>query len=411
MVGARAWRRQAVFAWAGSCLAAGILATGAGATGLHWSAPVPIPNLDTLEGAGGANVPANDHVPRGLWAISCPSSSLCVGGGRLLMTSTNPAAGASSWQPVAAPTPAPTPPPQPPCAPPTEPTPNGYFCPAPEPVVIEPAPIETFDLQSLSCPSTSLCVAAGGTYGSRSSQLSNEVFTSTDPTGGSSAWQYAILPGKGGIRSISCTPTAVCVAITGANKILTTSNPTGGPGAWKSTDLYPYAPNAVACQPGLCVIAGEDGYVLAATNPLGGLGAWAGNQIGYQEPISGVACASRKLCVADDGFGEVLSSTRPARGNGHWRADWSARSSRTTTPLLSSGTCTPTGLCAIAGGEYGRSGVIRSGIIVTNTNPARHPRSWKQARVDSAPISAIACPTSTFCVAADRQGDILTASR
>ncbi len=327
-----------------------------------------------------------------LQAISCPTSSLCVAGGpRFLVTSTDPAAGAASWQPVIAPAPV--------CALPTGPTPGGYFCPT------APSSVTTLDIQSLSCPSMSLCVAAGGNGGPR---MPNEILISTDPTGGPSAWKLMSLPGNGGIRSVSCTPTPMCVAISGKNDVLTTTNPTGGPSAWETTDVYPYAPtsmtmpNAVACVPGLCTIAGEDGYILAATDPTQGLAAWIGNQIESRSPLSGVACVSNKLCVAYE-YGFIMSSTHPARGSGGWRLGSVVHGSRTLTPL-DSATCTPTGFCAIAGGEY-----RRSGIIITNTNPARHPRSWKQARVDKTLITTIACPTSALCVAADEHGNILTA--
>src|SRR6476620_3525071 len=63
-----------------------------------------------------------------------------------------------------------------------------------------------FDIQQeinrVSCPSTSLCVAGDGTA---------HVLASTNPTGGAGAWSVAHLPGVQSIWGLSCPSTSLCV--------------------------------------------------------------------------------------------------------------------------------------------------------------------------------------------------------
>jgi hypothetical protein len=83
-------------------------------------------------------------------AVSCPSVSLCVAGDSAgnILTSTDPAGGASAWTKAR---------------------------------VARPDPIGN-SLTAISCPSVSLCVAGDG---------NGNILTSTNPTGGASTWTTA----------------------------------------------------------------------------------------------------------------------------------------------------------------------------------------------------------------------------
>lgn len=79
-----------------------------------------------------------------------------------------------------------------------------------------------FKLLGMSCPSSSLCVAVDD---------SGHVLTSTDRTGGASAWAVTRVDGFNFISDVSCVP-GLCVAVDAAGHVLTSTDPTGGAGAW-----------------------------------------------------------------------------------------------------------------------------------------------------------------------------------
>jgi len=119
-------------------------------------------------------------------AVSCPIPNNCVAvdaGTRVLVT-TNPGGGSSAWNVreigLAAPTI--------PC--PTQPT--GVGC------------IEAHNLDGVSCPSATNCVAVDGT---------GFVWVSTNPGGGNSAWMFAQIQGIPSLDAVSCPSTNECVAV------------------------------------------------------------------------------------------------------------------------------------------------------------------------------------------------------
>jgi hypothetical protein len=92
---------------------------------------------------------------------------------------------------------------------------------------------------SIACPSATLCVA--GTY--------TGVLTSTNPSGATSAWTPTSIATTGAVQAISCPSTALCVAGDAGGNILTSTNPTGGPNAWSSKliDTPPACHNTSPC--------------------------------------------------------------------------------------------------------------------------------------------------------------------
>ncbi len=143
-----------------------------------------------------------DHAS-GLQAISCPSRSLCVAtdaAGNVL-TSTDPTV-ASTWRSVQVD------------------NSGGQPC---GPVTCRPG------LSSLSCPSTSLCVAADSI---------GRVYTTTDPIGGPAAWSEAqIVAPDQGINAMSCPSTSLCLAVGNEGDLAISSNPTAGDAAWHTVKI------------------------------------------------------------------------------------------------------------------------------------------------------------------------------
>jgi hypothetical protein len=120
---------------------------------------------------------------------------------------------------------------------------------------------------------------------------------------------------------VSCPSVSLCVITdidSGPNNLATSTNPTGGSSAWTSISLTSPAgsvvkPFGVSCASvSLCVVAGED--VLSSTNPAGGAAAWSTTPLANGDGAVGVSCPSVSLCVAVTGEGDALIGT-PASGS------------------------------------------------------------------------------------------------
>jgi hypothetical protein len=227
-----------------------------------WSAPVDVDGASTLQGkdiscpstslcvavdgaTGDVVTSTNPTGGAGAWSapvtidpkilgmsVSCPSTSLCVAVDSQgdVVTSTNPTGGASAWSaPVNVDT-------------------NGY-------------------LADISCPSASLCVAVDD---------SGDVVTSTNPTGGASAWSAPAnidpvnpLTGTLFFYSVSCPSSSLCVAVDSQGDVVTSTNPTGGSGAWSAPaqiDAPATLKGGASCpSTSLCVAFDTGGNVLTAT--------------------------------------------------------------------------------------------------------------------------------------------------
>jgi hypothetical protein len=171
--------------------------------------------------------------------------------------------------------------------------------------------VDSSALDGLACPSESLCVA-GDDQG--------DILTSTDPAGGAGAWTSPVNLSSRPLISVSCPAVSLCVALeySGGN-VWTSTHPTGGAGAWSSASIDS-GPSlwAVSCPTvSLCVAVDTNGNVLSSTDPTGGATAWSTpDPIDRGVGLYAVSCASAKLCVAVDTNGTAFVTTDPTAG--HW---------------------------------------------------------------------------------------------
>jgi hypothetical protein len=217
-----------------------------------------------------------------LTGVACPSVSLCViaDSGGHVFTSTDPASGAVSWHRA------------------------------------------TVDrvlnwIAAVSCPSTILCVMADG---------AGNVLTSTDPTGGRAAWHAVRIANNFTFDALSCPSASMCVAFGSGdsqsatyNTLLSTTDPTGGRTAWSADPLRQFpqlqvirgVPNSVdaslldCSSPTLCVGLDNLGDVLSSTSPTDPR-AWTVRPTLDTELLADVSCGSLPGCVGVDGIGNVL---------------------------------------------------------------------------------------------------------
>lgn len=207
------------------------------------------------------------------YAVSCPSTTLCVGGvGGGVVTSTDPTGPADAWSFTAIHSPG-------------EPA---------EPTIVE----------GISCaPSTSTCVAREGTN-------LGDLLVTTDPTGGG-AWTR-VDPGLGDDpdAGVSCPSPSLCV-VAWDEGVATSTDPTGGAGTWTKVTL----PGAGAVQEiscpstTFCAAADYSGNVFTSTDPTRGASAWTAVEADPGNPVLAVSCISESLCFAADAAGNVLVGT------------------------------------------------------------------------------------------------------
>lgn len=265
-----------------------------------------------------------------------------------------------------------------------------------------------------SCPTVSLCVIVGG---------QNTVATSTDPTGPTADWNTAYVgegavptgsndtfPGRQ-IRGVACVSPSLCVAVSFEGLVYTSTNPTGGASAWSVTDLSSTGPSThlygISCpSPSFCAAAAGKGKIVTSTNPTGGASAWSVTQLEQPVELRGISCASPSLCVAvgDDGDaipervvdGEIVSSANPLGGA------WQQVELPGAQGSLYGVSCPAPTLC-VTGNQVGN--------LVLSTNPSGAASAWNTTDGGgSVQITAADCPSVSRCVVVDNNGDVLTST-
>ncbi len=200
-------------------------------------------------------------------------------------------------------------------------------------------------LLSVSCPSSSLCVAG---------DVAGDVVTSTDPGAGTPTWTAPRrIDGERQLSSVSCPSTSLCVAVDEAGNALASEDPGDASPTWSSSAIDPgEALVDVSCpSSSLCVAVDEGGNVLTSQDPGAASPAWSSSAIDPAGELTGVSCASTSLCVAVDAAGGELVSEDPAAPSPAW-------------------------------------------------GPAQH--------ADNDPIRGLACPSASLCVAVDESGKALS---
>src|SRR5580704_8864875 len=192
-------------------------------------------------------------------------------------------------------------------------------------------------LSLISCPSSSLCVAADS---------SGNVLTSTNPAGGANTWSLAHVDDNtsgacGGsnacFQGISCPSASFCAGVDSAGYVFTTTDPAAGAAAWSSAKISgEHDLTAVSCpSASLCVAVDNEGNVITSTSPTSGASAWHAERIdegpcpavscdviGQHAPpertLDTISCPSVSLCVAGDWDGDVVTSSNPTGGTDAW---------------------------------------------------------------------------------------------
>jgi hypothetical protein len=218
-----------------------------------------------------------------LSGLSCPSVSLCVGvdAGQNVVTTKDPTGGAGAWTVTHVDNAV------------------GWEC-------GKYGPGEDCELGfiGVACPSVSLCVGV---------DLEDNAVTSTDPSGGASAWSVANIPPAGSgelgadLLAPTCPSVSLClIPIAYGSGAISSRQPDRAAG-WSLLSWFPAL--EVSCpSTRLCVggTAAETGVV--SYDPLGGQAAWR-TTIDRDGGLVDASCPSMALCVAVDDAGYVIVGT------------------------------------------------------------------------------------------------------
>jgi hypothetical protein len=277
-------------------------------------------------------------------------------------------------------------------------------------------------LSLISCPSSSLCVAADS---------SGNVLTSTDPAGGANTWSLAHVDGNTSgasnayFQGISCPSASFCAGVDSAGYVFTTTDPAAGAAAWSSAKISgEYDLTAVSCpSASLCAAVDNEGNVITSTSPTSGASAWHAEKIdegpcpavschviGQHFPpertLDTISCPSASLCVAGDWDGDVVTSSNPTGGSDAWSVahvdsnfTYGGTVGKNTQVEIVSVSCPSVSLCLASDGD---------GEVLTSQNPTGDESAWRSSRATPrvpalspapdlpSPIS-LTCPTVSLC--------------
>ena len=391
-----------------AALAAGAAPDTAPAAGLTWSKPVVT-----------GQAPFSQY--GSVKALSCPSTSLCVGVSELgsVVRSTDPTAATPTWTRQNIET--------------NNVCHDGIdaFCPA--------------SLNAVSCPTTALCVAVDG-FGS--------AFVSTNPAAADPAWAETSINGETPLTAVSCLSASLCVAVDGSGRALVSHNPTATSPDWASAFIDTQPLRSVSCSATtLCVAVSSFGKALTTTNPTAAHPTWKSATVNGIDVLQGISCVSTSMCVAvgftvPGGFYHEWSAitTNPTAATPTWTVteidvapdppaaptavsctstsfclalDERGRALVTTNPTAATPawniteidgnvahyavSCVSTSLCVTAEGGNGKAAI--------STNPAAGSPTWKATQIDGfSSLMAISCPTAAFCAAVDQAGNALVST-
>lgn len=331
--------------------------------------------------------------------VSCPSSSLCVASGtnNMIASSTDPTGGSAAWDPVFVG---------------EGPWPNSNTWPNQE--------ISGLQIQSISCPSTHLCVAV---------MNKGFVYSTTNPSGPASAWKSVEIGEPGGrnvhLVGVSCPTTTLCVAVAERHvgggtagdlsdnyaKVLVSTNPTGDASTWRTFELTePFNFGAISCpRADLCVAVGQEGGIAFTTKPQGKAVDW--HVVGAPAGPGGmqaIGCVSTVLCVAGNKSGSLITSTAPTGGLGGWKAFGGGGSVQIT------GVSCPSASECVATDD--------NGSVLTSTNPTAGSSAWSYVNLiryelpqggspqEGNGLFGAACASPTLCAVTGARGQIFTST-
>jgi hypothetical protein len=317
-------------------------------------------------GGAGAWTVTNIRAGTPLFGVSCPTTTFCAAvTGSSVLTSTNPDGPGATWTA----------------------TDEGAVA---------------FD--AISCPSVNLCVGT---------DAEGDALSSTQPTNLTVPWTKVLADFKlaNQTLSISCTSAGFCAFTDDTGNIVTSSNPTGPQSAWTITPISSFdAIDSISCLAGAdCVAGDEHGDLLSSAQPAAGTrSAWTRSAVNGPT-ITAISCTSHAFCVAGDGVGNTLSSSNPAHGATPWPAVPVGHRNGLITAL--SGLACPSKKLCVA--TFAEDVTSESGgfSLSTRTPTSSLRHSWKPIAASDIGSVGVACASSSLCAVVNTKKQLFTSSQ
>lgn len=139
------------------------------------------------------------------------------------------------------------------------------------------------------------------------------------------------------------------------------------------------------------------GGIVVSADPAGDESSW--HRVFAGPLLDRISCASEALCVAVAQTEILVSSSDPAGGPGTWRIARIGSASGSGVGSLNDVSCPSATLCVAVDG---------AGDVITSTDPTGGAGAWHIGRVQQGEISRVSCASTTWCVAVDASGNVLT---
>ena len=345
-------------------------------------------------------------------AIACPSASECVtaNGDGSIAASTNPSAGAASYTVSAS----------------LDPAGFGKFadtgmaCPTTSTCLVPDSspglatialgtpPSATIDtdvggstaITGLDCPAADLCVGVDDGGG---------ILRTTHPFAPASGWHRSLQTAAGeGLNGVSCPSTHFCAAVGNDDRVALTTHPAAS-AQWMTFKLpftaypddgpLPYNLERVSCPSAkLCLVTSDEYGLIVSTRPSSGAGAWHLIKPTTSNPNlwSSVSCPSATFCVAGDLVGRVAVSRHPAQPHSWHLTKAIAPVAGSRPPGITSLSCPSSSFC-LAGDA--------SGSIHWSSRPAGGAKAWHRVKISGGRLIAASCRSRAFCVVINARHD------
>ena len=250
------------------------------------------------------------------------------------------------------------------------------------------------DINAVSCTTSSLCVAVG---------TADYAFVSSNPTGGPSDWTENIVDGYNSLQSVSCPAVSLCVAVDDAGNIITSSDPTTAGATWSIVHEYnPFT--SVSCPTTTLCVAANDYAFYTSTDPTGGASSWTATTPPTNTALFDVSCPAVTLCVASDQGGDLITSTDPTGGTASW----------TVTPYATLGvlgekyvSCPTVGFCVAVSQSNAEEELYSDNPAGEVWQPSFN-QSIEQSSHNNNSVTGLDCPSTGLCLATDDEGNLYT---
>lgn len=246
----------------------------------------------------------------------------------------------------------------------------------------------------------------GASIALRSGSSPNQV-----PAGPGGHWKsFQLPPMDSSLAAVSCPDANYCVAVGHGGDLFVSTDPSAGPQAWKlesggrdsavpPSDVV----TSLSCVGrSHCFAVDESGYLMMTTNISGGVQASVVILVNGAADLRGISCPAPTLCVGV-GLGAVYPKPTGVVFAFSVPASWDGSSVPTlldSTYGLTAISC-PTVTFCVATDEAGN--------VITSSDPSGGAGAWHVSKVkDADSFTALSCPTVHFCAAVDSNGQVVT---